>query len=205
LNSPEPNQSHCQTIRHLLPSSAAAADSQKKLLPPCKMSPNGRSKHTLPLHCNRCNTNGSEEDLRLLIPQLASLNLTISCLGTMYRAYGNNDRPIMAFVIFVYFAYFWSGHCHTKLNKLPPSDNSFKKKFLQFNIWFFASAILFGFACEFGTFLGWAATLFLFGVAIAGSSLLFYVYFICDDKTSPQLSRPGKKVSDDGNKDMPPI
>lgn len=120
------------------------------------------------------------------MPCFAFFNLTISSVGTIYRAYTHNDIPMIAFIVFVYFAYFWLDHCFTEINKLPPSDTSSKKKHLQFTVWILSTAILFGFACEFATFLNLPASLSICGISIATSLCLFYAYFIHDNQTTTQ-------------------
>ncbi|KAC2234033.1 hypothetical protein FH972_027165 [Carpinus fangiana] len=140
--------------------------------------------------CNNHNTvppsrNVDSKDNGLkFFPCFAFLNLTISSVGTIYRAYTHNDIPMIAFIVFVYFAYFWLDHCFTAINKLPPSDNSSKKKRLQFTVWILSTAILFGFACEFATFLNLPATLSISGISLAISFCLFYSYFIHDNQTN---------------------
>ncbi|KAB1227822.1 NADH dehydrogenase [ubiquinone] complex I, assembly factor 7 [Morella rubra] len=158
------------------------------------MSQNRSSNHTLPLSRNRYNI-GSKDDSLRLVPHFTYLNLAISSACRIYGAYINNDKPMIAVMLFGYFAYFWLDYCFRVLNKLPQSDNSIKKKFLKLNIWAVSTAVMFGFACEFGTYVFLAATLAVFGVAIASSSCLFYFYFIADDQTSSRLSRPSGKAS----------
>lgn len=161
------------------------------------MSQNRSSNHTLPLSRNRYNI-GSKDDSLRLVPHFTYLNLAISSACRIYRAYIDNDKPMIAVILFGYFAYFWLDYCFRVLNKLPQSDNSIKKKFLKLNIWAVSTAVMFGFACEFGTCVFLSATLAVFGVAvaIASSSCLFYFYFIADDQTSSRLSRPSGKVCD---------
>ena len=165
-------------------------------------------RHTLPLSsCNNCNNNTENKDYSLsLLPYFAYLNLTISSMSTIYRAYIHNDLPMIIFIVFVYFAYFLLDHCFTVFNKLPPNDNSQKKEFLKFTICVLSTSILFGFACQFATFLSLAASLSIFLVVIASSFCLFYVYFVYDDPKMFRNSRPkNEKVSSKKSKQTKPF
>jgi hypothetical protein len=161
-------------------------------------------KHTLPISCNRCNTGNKDFTLSLL-PYFAYLNLTVSSMSTIYRAYIHNDMPMIVFIVYVYFAYFVLDHCFTAFNKLPPNENSQKKEFLKFTICVLSSSILFGFACQFATFLSLAASLSIFVVVIASSLCLFYVHFFCDDPKTFRASCPNEKTSGKKNKSTKPV
>jgi hypothetical protein len=163
-----------------------------------------RGQVILPLSCNECTTDNKDYGLTLL-PWFAYLNLTISSVSAIYRAYIHKDIPKIAFIVFVYFAYFLLDHCFTAINKLPPSDTSSKKKKLQFTIWILSTAIMFGFACEFVTFLNLPASLSIFGIAIATSLCLFYVYFIHDNPTKSPPSRSNEKVRHKKKRRLTPI
>ncbi|KAM4125072.1 hypothetical protein ACB094_01G280800 [Castanea mollissima] len=165
-------------------------------------------RHTLPLSSrNNCNNNTVNKDYSLsLLPYFAYLNLTISSMSTIYRAYIHNDLTMIIFIVFVYFAYFMLDHCFTAFNKLPPNDNSQKKEFLKFTICVLSTSILFGFACQFATFLSLAASLSIFLVVIASSFCLFYVYFVYDDAKMFRSSRPkNEKVSSKKTKQAKPF
>jgi len=114
-----------------------------------------------------------------MLPFLCSLNLTISCGTTIYRAYNKNDIPMIMFVIFVYFGSilldYWSNLYH-KLSL--PDQYSSKGRNIKIRTWVLLSSIMLGFACEFSTFMSFNESLCIFGIMILGNSLVFYVYFV---------------------------
>ncbi|KAE8021634.1 hypothetical protein FH972_007508 [Carpinus fangiana] len=155
-----------------------------------------RRQTMLPISRNESNTDNKHHALTLL-PSLAYFNLTISSVSGIYRGYIHNDIPMIALIVFVYFAYFWLDHCFTAIKKLPPSDYaSPEKRRLQFTIWVLSTAIMFGFACEFATFLKLPGSLFFFAIAIVSSLCIFYTYFIDDNPAKSRPSRSNEKVRD---------
>ncbi|KAF9663642.1 hypothetical protein SADUNF_Sadunf17G0072600 [Salix dunnii] len=107
-------------------------------------------------------------------------HLTFNTIGTIYSAYTNNDIPMVAFIVFVYFGYFIVDHCLVVFDRLPSDEESPRKVLLKVTIWSFTSAILFGFAYQFSTFMSPVVFLPMYGIAIASSAILFYVHFIYD-------------------------
>ncbi|GMY13574.1 hypothetical protein FCV25MIE_08813 [Fagus crenata] len=58
-------------------------------------------KDTIPLSCNKCNTGNKDHSLGLLLC-FAYLNLTVSSMSTIYRAYIQND---MSFILVIVVGY----------------------------------------------------------------------------------------------------
>ncbi|GMN42371.1 hypothetical protein TIFTF001_011577 [Ficus carica] len=146
----------------------------------------------LPTTTGNDNKSNSEAEFLAYAPLFAYVNLTISSIGTTYRAYANNDMAMVAFIIFVILGYFVLEICFRALKRLPRDEESAKKSLLKFTIWGLSSSILFGFAYQLGTFACLGATLIMYAVVIASSSCIFFVYFIHDDKKN------GATVSADG-------
>lgn len=146
----------------------------------------------LPTTTKNDKKSNSEAEILTYAPLFAYVNLTISSVGTTYRAYANNDMPMVAFIIFVIIGYFVLEICFRALKRLPRDDESTKKSLLKFTVWALSSSILFGFAYQLGTFACLGATLTMYAAVIASSSCIFFVYFIHDDKKN------GASVSADG-------
>ncbi|CAN6572097.1 unnamed protein product [Malus baccata var. baccata] len=108
----------------------------------------------------------------------AYFNLTACYLTTMYRAYKAGDYPALAFVAFIYVAYWGLDKCLQVSNRLPRGEKSVKKEALRFTYCGLTSGILFGFACQFRMFMPLAAVVLMYFVAIATSLLLFFVFYI---------------------------
>jgi hypothetical protein len=87
---------------------------------------------------------------------------------------------MVAFIVFAYFSYFIVDHCLTVFNRLPSDEESPKKELLKVTIWSLTSAIMFGFAYQFSTFMGPTVVLLMYGIAIVSSAILFYAHFIYD-------------------------
>ncbi|KAB2613928.1 hypothetical protein D8674_036244 [Pyrus ussuriensis x Pyrus communis] len=117
------------------------------------------------------------------IGHFAYFNLTICYLTTMYRAYQAGDYPVLAFVIFVYVAYWGLDKCQQVYSRLPRDEKSLKKEVLRFTYCVLTSGILFGFAYQFGTFMPLPVVVMMYFVAVATSLLLFYVYYFKDDQS----------------------
>ncbi|EXB30119.1 hypothetical protein L484_001523 [Morus notabilis] len=131
-------------------------------------------------------------------PIFAHVNLTISSISTSYRAYANNDIAMVASIAFVFIGYFVLQICFRALNRLPQNEESTKKLLLKITAWGLSSAILFVFAYQFCTLGSLTMTVVTFGVVIAGSACIFFVYFIYDDKKNgPNVSNysTGEKIS----------
>ncbi|KAL6287913.1 hypothetical protein ACE6H2_012303 [Prunus campanulata] len=117
-----------------------------------------------------------------LTPCFVYFNLTICSLTTLYRAYEHSDYPVVAFVVFVYVSYFVLEKCLAVYTMLPRGEQSVKKELLRFTLWGLSSAILFGFAYQFGTFMPLSAVVLMYCIAVSSSLLLFYAYYIVDDQ-----------------------
>jgi hypothetical protein len=114
-----------------------------------------------------------------MLPFFCSLNMTISCGTTLYRAYNKNDITMIMFIIFVYFGSILLDYWSKLYKKLSlPDQYSSKGRKIKFATWVLLSSIMLGFACEFSTFMSFNESLCIFGIIILGNSLVFYVYFI---------------------------
>nr|KYP69275.1 hypothetical protein KK1_008464 [Cajanus cajan] len=124
-----------------------------------------------------------------MLPFFGVINMTITSGTTIYRAYNNGDIQMIAFVTFVFFGTFLFNYLIRLYNMLPPHDRSYDKLKLKIGIWVLVSSIMFGFACEFSTFLSFFESLAFFGLVISGNTFLFYVYFIWEvDKSGRACS-----------------
>ncbi|PON59473.1 hypothetical protein PanWU01x14_159830 [Parasponia andersonii] len=131
----------------------------------------------------------------------AYINLTISSSGTIYRAYVNDDIPMVVFILFYIIAFCVSEMCMRALNRLPQNEDSLKKFILKVTNWVLVSAILFGFAYQFGTFVCVTAAVIIFSAVIAASAFLFFVYFIYDDAKKINTSTTsGNSYDNNGEK-----
>ncbi|KAJ9135190.1 hypothetical protein P3X46_032399 [Hevea brasiliensis] len=115
---------------------------------------------------------------------ISCLYLTLNSITTIYRAYINNDMPMVAFIIFVYLGYFILDYCVVIYNRLPSKEESPKKEFLKVTIWGLSSAIFFGFSYQFSTFMSLFVVVPMYGFAIVSSVFLFYFYFLRDNNHS---------------------
>ncbi|KAL9343534.1 hypothetical protein Peur_063965 [Populus x canadensis] len=132
-----------------------------------------------PTSLARNNCNVCSESLRFT-QSIAYFYLTFNSIRTICRAYMHNDIPMVAFIVFAYFSYFIVDHCLTVFNRLPSDEESPKKELLKVTIWSLTSAIMFGFAYQFSTFMGPTVVLLMYGIAIVSSAILFYAHFIYD-------------------------
>lgn len=150
-----------------------------------------KSSSSLPL------TNSNAEfKIYSVLPAFGLINLTISSATTIYRAFNKGDTPMIVFTTLVFLGTFLLDYWFRLYRKLPPSEKSSKHHSLKIGIWVLLSAIMFGFAYEFSTFMSLAASLSFFGVVICGNALLFYVYFIWDGEGKSRQSRDSCCVSE---------
>lgn len=135
-----------------------------------------------------------ESCMSRMLTLLAYINLTVSSISTIRSAYWHGDFLMAGFIIFVYFGYFFSGYCLEEFKRLPPGEESLWSGFLRLSLWFIPSAILFGFAYQFGTFINPVLALLAFAVATGSSACLFYVYILTahDHNMSATASSPSK-------------
>ncbi|TKY50354.1 hypothetical protein E2542_SST27815 [Spatholobus suberectus] len=119
--------------------------------------------------------------VRSVLPFFGFVNMTISSVVTVYRAHGSHDTPMIAFVAFVYFGSFLLDYCFRLYHALPPSP---RRRNVKIGIWALISGIMFGFACEFSTFMSLVESLSFFGLVLCGNTFLFYVYFIWEGDKS---------------------
>ncbi|KAJ6290251.1 hypothetical protein OIU78_026051 [Salix suchowensis] len=167
-----------------------------------------------PDHCGSENPTSPDRNRRSICSEslrfthaIAYFHLTFNTIGTVYSAYTNNDIPMVAFIVFVYFGYFIVDHCLIVFNRLPSDEESPRKVLLRVTIWSLTSAILFGFAYQFSTFMSPVVVLTMYGIATASSAILFYVHFIydarrgCYYKSFEILSSTGSTDRDDFDPD----
>ncbi|KAK7316369.1 hypothetical protein VNO77_35365 [Canavalia gladiata] len=138
---------------------------------------NNSSLHLLPLvnSDHVVDSNTQNQKVRSVLPFFGCINLTISSGVTIYRAYNNNDTPMVVFITFVYFGSFLLDYLFRLCQNLPPSSN---RRNVKIGIWVLLSVIMLGFACEFSTFMSLNESLCFFGVVIGGNTFLFYAFFI---------------------------
>ncbi|XWS32844.1 hypothetical protein CRYUN_Cryun22dG0024800 [Craigia yunnanensis] len=116
----------------------------------------------------------------IFLPAIVYFYLTFNSISAIYLAYSHGDFSMVAFVLFVYFGYFFLMFCITIFQALPPQENSPRKDFLKSVIWVLTSFILFGFAYQFSTFIHPVAAVFALAIAISASSFIFFLYFVHD-------------------------
>ncbi|XP_007032439.2 PREDICTED: uncharacterized protein LOC18601442 [Theobroma cacao] len=138
----------------------------------------------LPTNDQTQNTNNPE--IPIFLPVVAHFYLTFNIFSTIYQAYAHGDFPMVAFIVFVYLAYFFLMYCMTLLQALPPQDRSPRKDFLKSVIWVLTSVIFFGFAYQFSTFIHPVAAAFVFALAILASAFIFFLYFVYDGQQQQQ-------------------
>ncbi|KAL2330031.1 hypothetical protein Fmac_017612 [Flemingia macrophylla] len=139
---------------------------------------------------NNNNNNNNNQRPFSILPFFGVINMTITSVTTIYRAYNNGDFQMIAFVTFVFIGTFLLDSW-IRLYNMPPHDDhhhhhhhhhhhrsSAEKLKLKIGIWVLVSSIMFGFAYEFSTFLSFFESLAFFGVVTSGNIFLFYVYFI---------------------------
>uniref|UniRef100_A0A2P2P412 Uncharacterized protein n=1 Tax=Rhizophora mucronata TaxID=61149 RepID=A0A2P2P412_RHIMU len=119
---------------------------------------------------------------------LSYFYLTFNTITTVYRAYISSDLSMVAFVVSAYAAYFCLDLCLTQLSRMSPHKASPRKTFLKIVIWGLSSALFFGFAYQFSTFLSRPLSAAMYAIAIAASAFLFYFYFVFDDKCGSSSS-----------------
>ncbi|RDX88843.1 hypothetical protein CR513_29501, partial [Mucuna pruriens] len=127
----------------------------------------------------------TQKKVRSVLPLFGFINMTISSVVTIYRAHANHDTPMIVFVAFVYFGSFFLDYCFRLYHALPKSSSRNRRN-VKIIIWLLLSSIMFGFACEFSTFMSFVESLCFFGLVLAGNTFLFYVYFVWEGyKTAP--------------------
>ncbi|XVE68072.1 hypothetical protein DITRI_Ditri09bG0039800 [Diplodiscus trichospermus] len=120
------------------------------------------------------------------LPTIGYFYLTFNSISTIYQACTHGDFSMAAFVVFVYFGYFFLMYCIAQLQALPPKEKSPGKILLKSVIWVLTTAILFGFAYQFSTFIHPVAAVIIYVMAISVSSFLFCLYFFYDDHHQQQ-------------------
>ncbi|KAG4925779.1 hypothetical protein GLYMA_18G255500v4 [Glycine max] len=139
---------------------------------------------SFPLPLESTNLNDNHKKFFSVLPYFGVINMIITSGTTIYRAYNNGDIQMIAFVTFMFFGTFLLDYWIRLYNKMPPHDQSYEKLKLKIRIWVLVSSIMFGFACEFSTFMGFYGSITFFGVVISGNTFLFYVYFIWEGDMS---------------------
>lgn len=130
-----------------------------------------------------------ENGISRLIPFVMYFNLTVSGMSLVWSAYQHGDISMLRFVAFVYFGYFLSDYCLEEYRRLPQGDESLRKMLLKFALWALPSAILFGFAYQFGTFLDLIPTVLFYVLATVCSACFFYARIICDEVHSAKTKQ----------------
>ncbi|KAL2335559.1 hypothetical protein Fmac_016772 [Flemingia macrophylla] len=106
--------------------------------------------------------------LRGMVPYVVvMLSSTLSWGYITMVAYNKGDNPMVLFAAFSYLVYNLLQQPYR-----PTPDNNF-----TFLIWFALSAFMLGSACAFATFLTLLDSICFFCLAIAGSALLFCVWW----------------------------
>ncbi|KAJ4833819.1 hypothetical protein Tsubulata_043969 [Turnera subulata] len=116
----------------------------------------------------------------VLVHAMAFFYLTFNTISTIYRAYINDDMPMVALVVFVYVGYFLLHHCLEVYGGLPSHEESPRKEILKATIWGLSSTIVFGFVYELSTTMSVAVVLPIFSLAVMTSAFLFCFYFVYD-------------------------
>ncbi|KAL6143415.1 hypothetical protein ACLB2K_054110 [Fragaria x ananassa] len=165
-----------------------------------------KTKPTLPTSTNSCHPPPTHvaAQFTLSLPSVVFLNLTITTLTTMYRAYQHRDITLLAFLVFVYASYFTLHNCVEVYSRLPKGEKSTKKELLRFTLWFLPTVVFFGFALEFGTFMPVTVVVLMYCLAIASSSLLFYAHYIQDDQKGYNTCADDQKKSSSNKHDHVP-
>ena len=134
----------------------------------------------LPLVNSDVHNNKQNKVYFSVLPLFGFINMTITSVITIYRAYNNNDIPMVVFIIFVYLGSFLLDYWSRLFQKLPPQSP--KKRNVQIGIWALMSTIMLGFAWQFSKVMSLIESLCIYGVVIVGNAFLFYVEFIrkCD-------------------------
>ncbi|KAL6135680.1 hypothetical protein ACLB2K_067906 [Fragaria x ananassa] len=92
-----------------------------------------KTKPTLPTSTNNCHPPPTHvaAQFTLSLPSVVFINLTITTLTTMYRAYQHRDITLLAFLVFVYASYFILHNCVEVYSRLPKGEKSTKKELLS--------------------------------------------------------------------------
>ncbi|KAF3654328.1 hypothetical protein FXO37_16546 [Capsicum annuum] len=109
------------------------------------------------------------------------LLMAFNIFGTIYRAYIHEQYSLLAFILFVYITFFLLVYLSYVYRGFSSKEKSLHKDIIGLVIWFLYSAIMFGFVFQFSPLLGFSVAMFLYVVAIAGSSVFFYIYVVYEE------------------------
>ncbi|KAI4351591.1 hypothetical protein L6164_005937 [Bauhinia variegata] len=124
------------------------------------------------------NSDNKQTKICSLLPLFGSLNITITSGTAIFRAHSNGDIPMLIFITFLYFGTILLRYWFRLYHSLPRREKWARKHKLKTGIWVLLCSIMFGFACEFSTFMSPVESLSFFAVVSGGNSVLFYVSFI---------------------------
>ncbi|KAK8586874.1 hypothetical protein V6N13_085893 [Hibiscus sabdariffa] len=95
-----------------------------------------------------------------------------------YQAYADGNSPMVVFIAFLTICELGVVICKQQLDGLSRMDTSLRKHFLKSAVWFFQSAIFFGSAYLFYTFVHPVAAVFMFAIAVCASYFLYVLLYI---------------------------
>ncbi|KAK8481143.1 hypothetical protein V6N13_145538 [Hibiscus sabdariffa] len=104
-----------------------------------------------------------------------------------YQGYADGNSPIVAFIAFLTICDLGVLICKQQLDGLPPMETSLRKHFLKSAVWFYQSAIFFGFVYLFYTFVHPVAAVFMFVIAVCAS---YFVYVLLNIVPHGHLQAP---------------
>ncbi|XP_061355691.1 uncharacterized protein LOC133300194 [Gastrolobium bilobum] len=148
---------------------------------------------------NSINSDVHTQNLCSMQPFLCIISMTISSVITIYRAYNNKDILMILFITYVYIGSFLFDYWSRLYHKLPPSEQSSKRRNVKIGMWVLFSSTMLGFACEFSTFMNFTESLCIFLVVIVGNVLLFYVYFVWKGNKSASACSTHRSCYNNGN------
>lgn len=131
-----------------------------------------------------------------------SFFMAFNILGNIYRAYIHKQYSLLAFILFVYLSFFLLLYFSYVYRSFPSMGKSLHKEIIGFVIWFLYSAIMFGFVFQFSSILGFVVALFLYVVAIAGSSIFFYIYVVYEEDENERKWSCGSMSLSQGELDV---
>nr|GMC67298.1 putative cytochrome C oxidase-like subunit III [Ipomoea batatas] len=121
-----------------------------------------------------------------MVPAIAHLLFTVSnTMVIMFRAYVNRQYSLLAFIFFMYSAFFLLDYFSFVYHRLSLSADQKSQRYkdmLGLAIWFLFSAMMFGLVYQLGPLFPFSFALFLYAIVGAGSCILFYLYMIFDDR-----------------------
>nr|GLL18693.1 hypothetical protein TEA_016341 [Ipomoea trifida]GMC59413.1 putative cytochrome C oxidase-like subunit III [Ipomoea batatas] len=121
-----------------------------------------------------------------MVPAIAHLLFTVSnTMVIIFRAYVNRQYSLLAFIFFMYSAFFLLDYFSFVYHRLSLSADQKSQRYkdmLGLAMWFLFSAMMFGLVYQLGPLFPFSFALFLYAIVGAGSCILFYLYMIFDDR-----------------------